>query len=169
LIRNRKPILAGIAIYQLLGSALQFYLLYQFVGPGMHLGNYVALLPMLCISFISLLAGACYFIYGERYRFYLLSTINFCLQIVQLSVPGFKFAFYCLLYLGVAIDHNYSLQVDFDFFSAFMSFSLNNPEFQFFKLNLVPLVPLLLLRWLEKNPAGREAENAFLKEEEPVT
>src|SRR5688572_15423570 len=98
-LKNRKIFLAIISIFQIAGSLVMFYLMFRAVRPDSHAGQYFALFPLLIINVISLFAGVFYFIYGERTRFFLLSKLNFCLQIIQFSVNGFKYSYYYGPYL----------------------------------------------------------------------
>src|SRR5688572_23862053 len=103
-LKNRKTLLTIIALYQIIGSAVMFYLLYSVVGPDSHAGQYFALSPLLILTLISLFAGVFYFAFGERTRFFLLSKLNFCLHIIQISVAGFAFAFYYGPHLSIGMN-----------------------------------------------------------------
>jgi hypothetical protein len=162
-LKNRKAFMMAIAIYQVLGGLMCLWLLYNIASPGaIFIG-----LPIIALILISLFAGIFYFFNGESMRFFLLSKINFCAQLVQFSLAGIKFAFLYGFYLIVGADSNGEFQLYLGVKLAEFAIRLGNNDYQFFILNLFPLLPLIMLRWAERNPAIDPAET-FLTEDEPV-
>jgi len=156
----------GIAIYQIVGSLVIFLLIYLYVNeitPGV----IFALIPILSVCLVSLMAGIFFFFKKQELRFFTLSKLNFCIQILQLSLPGFAFIFYYGPYLGIGVDGDPSFRLKFEMLTANFSFRIGETEEHYVLFNLVPLIPLMALRWIERNPVTAPAlENSFIDTQE---
>src|SRR5689334_5409068 len=102
-LKNRKGWGLGIAIYQLIGSLVVFLLMYLNI-PELNAGIVLALIPLIGITLTGFVASIVYFMKGYTLRFFTLSKLNFCFQILLLSVKGFAFAFYYGPYLAIGFD-----------------------------------------------------------------
>ena len=167
ILKNRKRWCTGIAIYQILGAAVSVILICTLV-PNLSAGVIFALVPLLAMCLMSLLAGVLFFVKGNESRFFTLSKLNFCLQIPQLSMTGFAFAFYYGPYLAVGFGDGSNLLGKFEMLTSNVAFQIGGAEPFYILLNLVPLFLLIILRWIERNPmvTAPELENAFVEESE---
>jgi hypothetical protein len=155
-LNNRRGWGMGIAIYQLLGSVVIFLLMY-FNITELSIGVLLVLVPLVGITLTGFTAGVLYFIKGYTLRFFTLSKLNFCFQLLQLSVSGFAFLFYYGPYLAVGFDSESFFRIKFEMLTANFSLRLGETEEQFGLINLIPLIPVLALRWIERNPVASPA------------
>jgi hypothetical protein len=129
-------------------------------------GVVLVMIPLVGITLTGFVAGILYFIKGYTLRFFTLSKLNFCFQLLQLSVKGFAFAFYYGPYLAVGFDGDAFFRINFEMLTANFSLRLGATEQQFVSINLIPLIPILALRWIERNPvASPEFESSFIEEQ----
>lgn len=156
----------GIAIYQILGALVIFYLIYSIVDditPGI----VFALIPIGGLCLVSLFAGIFFFIKGinNDLRFFTLSKLNFCAQFLVLSVPGFAFHFYYGPFFAMGFDGDFNFMFRAELLTADFGLKFGETDAHYVLLNFIPLVPLLKLRRVERSLAAmREQENAFVKE-----
>lgn len=163
-LKNRKGWGLGIAIYQLIGSLVVFLLMYLNI-PELNAGIVLALIPLIGITLTGFVASIVYFMKGYTLRFFTLSKLNFCFQILLLSVKGFAFAFYYGPYLAIGFDGDAFFRIKFEMLTAKFALQFGGSEEQFVFINLVPLIPILALRWVERNPVEvSEFEDSFLEE-----
>jgi hypothetical protein len=126
-------------------------------------GVIFAISPIIALILVSLMAGILYFVKGNEVRFFTLSKINFCSQLIQLAIPpGFSFGFYYGPYLTIGID-GHAVAIKYEMLTANFGFSIGNPIEKLMVLfNLIPLFILIILRWIERNKtASPEFENTF--------
>lgn len=165
-LKNRKGWGLGIAIYQLLGSLVIFLLMYLNI-PELNAGIVFVLIPLIGITLTGFIASIVYFIKGYTLRFFTLSKLNFCFQMLQISVKGFAFAFYYGPYLAIGFDSELFFRVKFEMLTANFGLRFGETQEQFVFINLIPLIPILALRWIERNPVEvSEFENSFLEEQQ---
>jgi hypothetical protein len=167
ILNNRKRWLLGIAIYQLAGAVTMIiFLISILMGQEVSAGLIFAIIPMGALSLVSLLAGVLYFSKGNEIRFFTLSKLNFCAQIIQLSLPGFVFRFYYGPYLAAGFDGDPSFRLMFETLSANFGFTIGSSDEEMMVLfNLIPLIPLIILRWIERNKiVSPSFETSFLEE-----
>lgn len=159
----------GLAIYQIIGSLVTIFLIVTIV-KNINAGVVLALIPIVAWSLVSLCAGIVYFIKGNELRFYTLSKLNFCFQLIRLSVPGFAFTFFYGPYLAAGFDFNdHTFVVKFETLTANFDFRIGQTEEYHVLCNLVALFLLLSLRWIERNPVvDKENENAFGDDWQPL-
>jgi hypothetical protein len=164
-LNNRKGWGMGIAIYQLIGALVMFLLMYSNIAV-FSAGVVLVLIPLVGITLTGFIAGIMYFIKGYTLRFFTLSKLNFCFQILQLSVQGFAFIYYYGPYLAVGFGGDYFFNIKFELLTANFSLRLGNTAEQFVFINLIPLIPILALRWIERNPVvSPEFENSFAEDQ----
>jgi hypothetical protein len=165
-LKHRRGWGLGIAIYQLIGSLVIFLLMYLNIKM-LSAGVILVLIPLVGITLTGFVASIIYFIKGYTLRFFTLSKLNFCFQILQLSVKGFAFAFYYGPYLAIGFDSDVFFRIKFEMLTANFGLRLGETEEQFVFINLIPLIPILALRWIERNPVEvTEFEHSFLEEQE---
>jgi hypothetical protein len=165
-LKHRRGWGLGIAIYQLIGSLVIFLLMYLNIKM-LSAGVILVLIPLVGITLTGFVASIIYFIKGYTLRFFTLSKLNFCFQILQLSVKGFAFAFYYGPYLAIGFDSDVFFRIKFEMLTANFGLRLGETEEQFVFINLIPLIPILALRWIERNPVEvTEFEQSFLEEQE---
>jgi len=165
-LKHRRGWGLGIAIYQLIGSLVIFLLMYLNIKM-LSAGVILVLIPLIGITLTGFVASIIYFIKGYTLRFFTLSKLNFCFQILQLSVKGFAFAFYYGPYLAIGFDSDVFFRIKFEMLTANFGLRLGETEEQFVFINLIPLIPILALRWIERNPVEvTEFEHSFLEEQE---
>ncbi|MBO9201187.1 MULTISPECIES: hypothetical protein [Niastella] len=166
-LKYRKRWLTGIAIYQLLGGLVMLILLFSILmGQEVSPGVILAIIPMVALSLVSLIAGIMHFIKGNEVRFYTLSKLNFCAQLLQLAIPpGFTYRFYYGPYLAVGVDTDRMFTIKFETLTANFGFSFGTQdEGLLVMLNCIPLFMLIVLRWIERNKiASPEFEGAFIE------
>ena len=132
-----------------------------------HAGVVLVLIPLIGITLTGFIASIIYFIKGYTLRFFTLSKLNFCFQMLQISISGFAFAFYYGPYLAIGFDSDMFFRIKFEMLTANFALRLGETEEQFVFINLVPLIPILALRWIERNPVEvSEFENSFLEEQQ---
>jgi hypothetical protein len=164
-LNNRKGWGISIAIYQLIGSLVIFLLMYLNVQE-LSAGVMFVLIPLVGITLTGFMAAIIYFIKGYTLRFFTLSKLNFCFQILLLSVQGFSYAFYYGPYLAIGFDAESFFRMRFEMLTATFNLRLGQTNEQFLFINLFPLIPILALRWIERNPVeATEFENSFLEEQ----
>lgn len=165
-LKHRKGWGLGIAIYQLIGSLVIFLLMFlniQIVTTGV----VFVLIPLIGITLTGFIASFIYFTKGYTLRFFTLSKLNFCFQMLQISVTGFAFAFYYGPYLAIGFDSELFFRIKFEMLTANFALRIGETEEQFVFINLIPLIPILALRWVERNPVEvSEFENSFLEEQQ---
>ena len=164
---NKRRWGMGIAIYQLVGAFTMVILLITLLqGQEVSGGLIFAIIPMGALSLVSLMAGILYFFKRNEIRFFTLSKLNFCAQIIQLTVPGFAYWFYFGPYLAVGFDGDPSLRIKFETLSANFGFHIGGAnEETLVVFNLIPLIPLMVLRWIERNKiVSPEYETSFIEE-----
>lgn len=166
-LKNRRPILMIIAIYQFIGGLIGIWLIYSIASPGVNAGFVLAVIPIVALILCSLFAGIFYFFKGETTRFFLLSKINFIAQMIQFTVAGIKFTFYYGAYFTIGLNQDHILAFTMGYELVEFAMSFGTFDFYYLYINLVPLIPLAILRWCERNPA-KDPLDDFLAEEEPV-
>lgn len=165
-LKNRKGWGLGIAIYQLIGSLVIILLMYLNIQV-LTAGVILVLIPLVGITLTGFVASIIYFVKGYTLRFFTLSKLNFCFQMLQISVAGFAFAFYYGPYLAIGFDSDIFFRIKFEALTANFSLRLGETEEQFVFINLIPLIPILALRWIERNPVEvTEFEDSFLEEQQ---
>lgn len=164
---NRRGILLTIAIYQALGGLLAAFLMFNLLPPDVHAGVILVLIPIAAICLISFFAGIVYFFKGETTRFFLLSKLNFCFQIIQFSLVGLTYYFNYGFYLTAGMDGNYTFIGGVGLSAAMFGVKLGPTDYSFFQLNLFPLIPLIILRWAERNPK-QDPTDLLFADEEPI-
>lgn len=165
-LKHRKGWGLGIAIYQLIGSLVIFLLMYLNV-PELNAGIVFVLIPLIGITLTGFVASIIYFIKGYTLRFFTLSKLNFCFQMLQISVKGFAFAFYYGPYLAIGFDSEMFFRIKFEMLIANFGLRFGETQEQFVFINLIPLIPILALRWIERNPVEvSDFENSFLEEQQ---
>ena len=157
----------AIAIYQVLGGIVGLLLYYDIVSRGVNAGFILAMIPIVSLLLVSFFAGIFYFFSGECGKFYLLSKLNFCAQMIQFGLAGIKFLYLYGFYIILGADEAANIQAVAGFKLSEYAVRLGNVDHHFFNLNLFPLIPLIMLRWAERNPEKDPAET-FLTEDEPV-
>lgn len=163
-LNNRRGWGIGIAIYQLLGSLVIFLLMYLHIQE-LSAGVVFVLIPLIGITLTGFIASVVYFVKGYTLRFFTLSKLNFCFQMLQLSVSGFAFAFYYGPYLAIGFGDTL-FHIKFEMLTANFGLQFSELEEQYGLINLIPLIPILALRWVERNPVEvTEYENSFLEEQ----
>jgi hypothetical protein len=163
-LNNRKRWSTGIAIYQLIGSITMIIFLVSIImSQEVSAGMIFALIPMSALCLVSLMAGILYFFKGNELRFFTLSKLNFCAQILQFTLPGFIFRFYYGPYLAFGFDGDPSFRLKFETLSANFGFSIGATSGETLVLiNCIPLIPLIILRWIERNKTvSPEFETSF--------
>jgi hypothetical protein len=164
-LNNRRGWGLGIAIYQLIGSLIIFLLMFLNIHE-LSAGVILVLIPLIGITLTGFIASIVYFVKGYTLRFFTLSKLNFCFQMLQLSVSGFAFAFYYGPYLAIGFDGDAFFRIKFEMLTANFALRLGETEEQYALINLIPLIPILALRWVERNPVEvTEYENSFLEEQ----
>jgi len=168
-LNHRKRWTLSIAIFQLLGALVSLYLIFTVVANnGISFAVVFAVLPILGITLVSLFAGIFYFIKGEKneLRFFTLSKLNFCVHFLQLAVPGFAFIYYYGPYLAFGFDGDFSFLLRFQTLTINFAFSIGSTDGEHEVLfNIIPIIPLLALRWIERNPVeSPDPEKAFVEE-----
>jgi hypothetical protein len=174
ILKYRKRWLTGIAIYQLLGGLVMLILLFSILsGQEVSAGVVLAVIPMVALSLVSLFAGILYFFKKNEIRFYTLSKLNFCAQLFQLAIPpGFTYRFYYGPYLALGVDTDRMFTIKFETLTANFGFSFGSQdEGLLVMLNCIPLLILIILRWVERNKeVSPEFENSFIEgSQEEVT
>ena len=165
-LKNRRGWGLGIAIYQLIGSLVIFLVMYLNIQV-LSAGVVLVLIPLVGITFTGFVASIIYFVKGYTLRFFTLSKLNFCFQMLQISVTGFAFAFHYGPYLAVGFDSDFFFRIKFETLTANFSLRIGATEEQFVFINLIPLIPILALRWIERNPVEvTEFDNSFLEEQQ---
>jgi hypothetical protein len=166
-LRNRKRWLTGIAIYQLLGGLVMLIFLFSILsGQQISAGVVLAVIPMVALSLVSLFAGLLYFFKGKEIRFYTLSKLNFCAQLLQLAIPpGFTYRFYYGPYLALGLDTDHMFTIKFETLTANFGFSFGGQdEGLLLMFNCIPLLILIILRWIERNKIeSPEFEDSFIE------
>jgi hypothetical protein len=163
-LNNRRGWGLGIAIYQLIGSLVIFLVMFLNIQQ-LSAGVLLALIPLIGITLTGFIASIIYFVKGYTLRFFTLSKLNFCFQLLQLSVSGFAFAFHYGPYLAVGLEGDSLFSMKFEMLTANFSLQFGETEEQFGLINLIPLIPILALRWVERNPVEvTQFENSFLEE-----
>ena len=166
ILRNKKRWLTGIAIYQLLGGLVMLILLFTILGrQEVSAGVVLAVIPMVALSLVSLFAGVLYFFKKNEIRFYTLSKLNFCAQLLRLAIPpGFTYCYYYGPYLALGIDTDRMFTIKFEMLTANFNFSFGGQdEGLLIMLNCVPLLILIILRWIERNKTEpTEFDDSFL-------
>lgn len=164
-LNNRKGWGMSIALYQLLGALVVFLLMYLNISE-LSAGVVIVLIPLIGITLTGFIAGILYLIKGYTLRFFTLSKLNFCFQLLQLSVWGFGFGFYYGPYLALGFDSESFFRIKFEMLTANFNLRIGETTEQVVLINLIPLIPILALRWLERNPIdATEFENSFLEEQ----
>jgi hypothetical protein len=160
-LRNRKAFGIGIAIYNLLGGIAGLILLYTILDSNTSVGTYIVISPIIALYIVSLLSGIFYFRQRQQWRFYFLSKLTLCMQVIQLTVAGFAFIFYYGPYLAIGFDGEPNFLLSFQTLTINFLIQFGDVELQSFKINLIPVLLLIILRWLERNPVliNEEAEH----------
>jgi hypothetical protein len=165
-LNNRRGWGIGIAIYQLLGSLVILLLMFLNIQE-LSAGVVLVLIPLIGITLTGFIAAVIYFVKGYTLGFFTLSKLNFCFQMLQLSVSGFAFAFYYGPYLAIGFGADSLFHIKFEMLTANFSLQFGETEEQYGLINLIPLIPILALRWVERNPVEvTEYENSFLEEQQ---
>jgi hypothetical protein len=155
----------GIAIYQLIGALVMFLLMYSNI-PVFSAGVVFVMIPLVGITLTGFIAGIVYFVKGYTLRFFTLSKLNFCFQLLQLSVHGFAFKYYYGPYLAAGFGGDYFFNIKFELLTANFALRFGGTNEQFVFINFIPLIPILALRWIERNPVlSPEFENSFVEDE----
>ncbi|OQP42396.1 hypothetical protein A4D02_12540 [Niastella koreensis] len=165
-LNKRKGWLMGIAIYQLLGAIVLLILMVTILSaqPEISGGVIFAVIPMIALSLVSIMAGIFYFIKGKELKFYTLSKLNLCAQLLQLTIPpGFTFIYYYGPYFALGIN-GHTLAIRFETLTANFNFSIGGQEEGLVVLfNCVPLLILIILRWIERNKTAPTGfDNSFV-------
>jgi hypothetical protein len=139
-------------------------MIYNLSSHGLSAGQILALIPILAITLISLFAGVLHF-FNKKIQFYTLSKLNFCLQIIQLSTGGIKYYFYYGAYLTAGLYRDGAFNLELGFNLVDFAVQLGEMDDRFFALNLFPFIPLIILRWAERNPSPEPFEKTFTEKE----
>jgi hypothetical protein len=154
ILNNRKRWLTGIAIYQLLGGVVMLILLITILSsqPEISGGVIFAVIPMAGLSLVSLIAGIFYFVKGKEVKFFTLSKLNLCAQILQLTVPpGFTYMYYYGPYIALGVDTDRMFTIKFETLTANFNFMIGGQEENVLVLiNIIPILILLIVRWIER-------------------
>jgi hypothetical protein len=166
ILAHRRAWSKGIAIYEILGGIVALIFIYRILSNDINAGLILVLIPILGLSLASLFAGIFFFIKGNELRFYTLSKLNFCSHLLQLAVPGFKFIFYYGPFLAIGFDGDYNFVMQFETLTMNFALQIGNAEEYYVTLNLIAILPLIILRWIERNPPGKDAEleKAFMED-----
>jgi len=166
ILKRRKRWGTGIAVYEILGGLVSIILICRLVTT-LTPGVIFALIPLLAMCLVSLVAGVLFFVKGNELRFFTLSKLNFCLQLLSISIPpGFVFTFYYGPYLAFGFGDDFHFLAKFELLTSNVAFLIGGTEPHYVLLDLVPLFLLLMLRRIEKAPTvtSPELENAFVEE-----
>jgi hypothetical protein len=163
---NSKAFSIFLAIYTLLGGLTGLWLIYSLVDENTGLGSYIVILPIAALYFVSLLGGIFYFVQSQRWRFYFLAKLVLCCQVIQLAVTGFTFYFYYGPYLALGFLEGDGGVFKFETLTATFGVRFGDVETQGVLINVVPILLLIILRWIERAERGpaMEVPEDFLEE-----
>lgn len=139
-----------LSIYILLGGLTGLWLIYTLVDENTGLGSYIVIVPIAAIYLVSLLGGIFYFVRSQRWRFYFLAKLVLCCQVIQLAVTGFTYYFYYGPYFAPGFWEGDGLIFKFESLTATFGVRFGDVETQGFMINLVPILLLIILRWIER-------------------
>jgi hypothetical protein len=169
---NSKAFSIFLAIYILLGGLTGFYLIYSLVDENTGLGSYIVIIPIAALYLVSLLGGIFYFVQSQRWRFYFLAKLVLCCQVIQLAVTGFTYYFYYGPYLALGFLEGDGLMFKFETLTCAFGVRFGNVETQGLMINAMPILLLIILRWIEraeKAPAMEVPENFLEDNNDAVT
>jgi hypothetical protein len=167
ILANPKVFGTILAVYTILGGVVGLLLIYSLINEETTLGNYIVIVPIAILYLISVFAGVFYFWKQQRQRFYFLTKLILCFQVLQIVVKGFAYTFYYGPYLAIGFDGEPNFQLKFESLTLNFFVHFGDTETQSFMVNLVPIILLIILRWLERNPytPAMEIPDHFLQEE----
>lgn len=170
-LKNSKAFGIFLSVYAMLGALAGSYLIFSVVDKNTGLGAYIVLVPIAAIYLVSLLGGIFYFVKTQRWRFYFLVKLVLCCQVIQLAVKGFTYAFYFGPYLGVGFGQGDGLIINFELLATTFRVYFGDVELQSVQINLLAILLLFVLRWLERDEkaGGDAATDQFLQEDNNTT
>lgn len=165
---HRKFFSIFLAVYVMLGGLFGLYLIFSIINTDTGLGAYLMIIPIAALYLVSLLGGIFYFVGPQRWRFYFLAKLALCFQVIQLAVKGFSFLFYYGPYLALGVREDDGIVLKFESLGLSFNATLGEVEIQGVMINLVPILLLIILRWLERGEKeeGITIPEHFLQEEE---
>ena len=153
---NRKVFGISIAIYEILGGIIGLGFVYSLINEETSVGTIlIIIMPIVALYLVSLMAGVFYFWKGNEWRFYFLSKLNLCFQVIQLVLAGVSFMFYYGPYLAIGFDGEYNFHMKLEPLTLNFFVRFGDTESQFIMINVIPIVLLIILRWMERNATAK--------------
>lgn len=170
ILKNRKTFGIFLALYQLMGGIMGFTVVYSYTQAQPGFSTWFWLTPFLVLLVISVCAGIFYFVKGQKWRFYLLSSLNLSAQVIQIMLSGFYILYYTGAYVAIGMDNEFSVVMKCDLRLANMAIGAGEIVEQSVMINLVPVLLLVILYCLKKGEKanGKEIEVLLNSKQEPA-
>jgi hypothetical protein len=152
-----------------LGGIMGLFVVYSLVNESTGFAFWFFSSPFIALYIVSLCAGIFYWIKGQEWRFYFLSLLNFCAQVLQFVVAGISFKYYYGLYLAIGFNDEPNLVIRFESLTLNYLIQFGEAHITEVMIYPLPILFIIILRWMEKNvgKVDKEAEG-FLQEGQEV-